>query len=62
LKEVSQQFLSEADVICFDELQVTDIADAMVLKTLFEYLFEGNNIYPYYTNQENFITVLNQYV
>ena len=41
LKEVSRQLLSEAAVMCFDELQVTDIADAMVLRTLFEYLFEG---------------------
>eukprot|EP01037_Dinobryon_pediforme_P022332 gene22333-23460_t len=38
---VSDQILSESDVICFDELQVTDIADAMVLRTLFEHLFKG---------------------
>lgn len=41
LKMVSDQILSESDVICFDELQVTDIADAMVLRTLFEHLFKG---------------------
>lgn len=36
---VARDFAEAAQVICFDEFQVTDIADAMVLGRLFELMF-----------------------
>lgn len=40
IQKIADDILQESYVICFDEFQVTDIADALLLKSLFTILWE----------------------
>ncbi len=42
LPKFAKEIAKDSTLLCFDEFHVTDVADAMILKTLFEHLWREN--------------------
>lgn len=44
IKPIAQKIIQSIDLLCFDEMQITDITDAMIVGRLFEYLLNAGVI------------------
>ena len=41
IRPVAQNIISQVKLLCFDEMQITDITDAMIVGRLFEFFFDA---------------------
>ncbi|GLQ35717.1 cell division protein ZapE [Amylibacter marinus] len=44
IRPVAEKIIKDASLLCFDEMQITDITDAMIVGRLFEFLFDSGVI------------------
>jgi len=44
IRPVAEKIIASASLLCFDEMQITDITDAMIVGRLFEFLFDSGVI------------------
>lgn len=44
IRPVAEKIIKQASLLCFDEMQISDIADAMIVGRLFEFLFDSGVI------------------